>query len=79
MQKICNNTHLFYQSWLFYSWNVDIVRIQTEPVPTEDEDGGFSMDYKAIMHKVVLRYVHKMKFDKNRDSLKEGKNFHSDV
>ncbi|XP_076449975.1 short transient receptor potential channel 6-like [Babylonia areolata] len=40
-----------------------------------DEDGLVSLDYKvnifAIMHKVVLRYVHKMKFDKKGDSLKE--------
>ncbi|XP_048242229.1 short transient receptor potential channel 7-like [Haliotis rufescens] len=38
---------------------------------TENDDDGFEFDYKAIMHKVVLRYVHKMKFDKKGETLKD--------
>ncbi|XP_067655536.1 short transient receptor potential channel 7-like [Haliotis asinina] len=36
-----------------------------------NDDDGFEFDYKAIMHKIVLRYVHKIKFEKKGETLKD--------
>ncbi|KAH9496262.1 Short transient receptor putative channel 6 [Bulinus truncatus] len=50
----------------------DCICCQSSRTEFNKEDSKqYEMDYKAIMHRVVLRYIHKMKFEKKGESLKD--------
>ncbi|XP_059164001.1 uncharacterized protein LOC131946958 [Physella acuta] len=55
-----------------FRWFRDCVCCEVDRNEWKKEDvKHYELEYKAIMHRVVLRYIHKMKFEKKGESLKD--------
>ncbi|XP_055899528.1 uncharacterized protein LOC106062840 isoform X1 [Biomphalaria glabrata] len=55
-----------------FRWFQECISCQSSRSDSNKEDKKPNeLEYKAIMHRVVLRYIHKMKFEKKGESIKD--------